>query len=341
MTFISSGQDVDILPTNDQLRLVSRAPRTLNFSSPSTSRRRTWVGLTMIITSLLFAPQATQAASYTGAEIIQATNAVRQANGLSSLTTNQELQHAAEAKGADMFAHQYFDHFSPSGQAPWVWIKQSGYAYTEAGENLAIDFVDGADVVPAWMKSTSHRENLLNPKFQDIGVAVLDGTMNGSTTTIVVQFFGSQKATVAPSTTTTTAPTKPVAQATAPKPIKKSVVTAPAPKAAPVVSSATPPVEVLVPQPALVQVSQPEVLGATEGTVQPDQLAVNLPQMPVQSASPTLQPQNQELADLPLLLLATFAGYMALFALAGVISYLYKTTYVRPNVVSDQMVHLV
>ena len=40
------------------------------------------------------------------------------------------------------------------------------------------------------MASPSHRQNLLDKRYHDIGIAVKDGYINGVETTIVVQMFG-------------------------------------------------------------------------------------------------------------------------------------------------------
>jgi hypothetical protein len=41
------------------------------------------------------------------------------------------------------------------------------------------------------MNSPSHRENILNPNYSDIGIGVVEGSLSGADTTIIVQFFGS------------------------------------------------------------------------------------------------------------------------------------------------------
>ena len=43
----------------------------------------------------------------------------------------------------------------------------------------------------AWTESPSHRQNLLNSNFKEIGIAVVIGDFQGKETTIVVQLFGS------------------------------------------------------------------------------------------------------------------------------------------------------
>ena len=108
-------------------------------------------------------------------DLLSGTNAKRLAAGVSPLRLDDQLTKAAAAKAADMFAHQYWAHISPSGTSPWTFVAQAGYNYLFAGENLARDFADSASVVEAWMKSSTHRENLLDRRYEDIGLAVVNG----------------------------------------------------------------------------------------------------------------------------------------------------------------------
>lgn len=128
--------------------------------------------------------------------IIELTNRQRQSAGLNPLKENKFLDEAAAAKATDMFAKDYWAHNAPDGTEPWSFILNSGYSYLHAGENLARDFRDPASVVTAWMNSSSHKANLISPKYQDIGIAVVDGKLNGVDTTLVVQLFGTTQATL-------------------------------------------------------------------------------------------------------------------------------------------------
>lgn len=124
-------------------------------------------------------------------DLLTYTNLKRQANGLAPLTLNTQLNHAAEQKARHMFAQNYWAHVAPDGTTPWVFIKDSGYEYLYAGENLARGFNTGSEVVDAWMNSPTHKENMLSPNYTDIGFAVLPGSLTGSDTVLVVQMFGS------------------------------------------------------------------------------------------------------------------------------------------------------
>lgn len=130
--------------------------------------------------------------------IIDLTNNERAKLGLAAVKQNRLLSEAARQKAADMFAFNYWAHVSPSGRTPWSFFSDVGYRYQYAGENLARDFRDPDSIVTAWMNSPSHRENVVNPKYQEIGVAVVDGTLQGTETTLVVQLFGTSFGAVKP-----------------------------------------------------------------------------------------------------------------------------------------------
>lgn len=162
-------------------------------------------------------------------QLLSDTNAKRAEAGLSAVTINSTLSNAAAAKAADMFSKNYWSHNSPTGDTPWTFISGAGYAYTIAGENLAKNFSTSAGVVDAWMASPSHRANLMKPGYRDIGFAVVNGTLNGEETTLVVQMFGATNA-------------APVAIATPPPAAKPVELTESAGEAAPVLAPITAPI---------------------------------------------------------------------------------------------------
>lgn len=122
--------------------------------------------------------------------MVNLTNGSRREAGLSELILNTQLASAAEKKADDMFQLQYFEHNSPDGKTPWVFIKSAGYEYVYAGENLAMDFVSAEGVHKALMESSSHRENILNVNYSDVGISVKKGLFKGAETIMVVEMFG-------------------------------------------------------------------------------------------------------------------------------------------------------
>lgn len=122
--------------------------------------------------------------------LLELTNQKRAEQGLAPLSLNGTLSQAASLKAGDMFANNYWAHTSPAGKTPWDFISSAGYVYSVAGENLAKNFSNSEGVVEAWMNSPSHKENLLRSQYQEIGFAIVNGTLNGEETTLVVQMFG-------------------------------------------------------------------------------------------------------------------------------------------------------
>ncbi len=123
-------------------------------------------------------------------DLLLLTNKRREAAGLDDLKINYELSAAAQNKANDMFKKGYWAHVSPDGVEPWDFILAQKYDYSYAGENLAKNFGDSKEVVDAWYNSPSHKENLLNTHYVDVGFAVVNGTLDGYETTLVVQMFG-------------------------------------------------------------------------------------------------------------------------------------------------------
>ncbi|MDP1779941.1 MAG: CAP domain-containing protein [Anaerolineales bacterium] len=127
-------------------------------------------------------------------EVVRATNNERLGAGLKPLAYNEKLADAARRKAANMLSENYWAHNSPSGKSPWVWFNDAGYTYVFAGENLAKDFGDTSRLMSAWMASLTHKENIINPKYSEIGIAVVPGSLQGSDTVLIVQFFGTPSA---------------------------------------------------------------------------------------------------------------------------------------------------
>lgn len=130
------------------------------------------------------------ATDITPVQLLQRTNTERTKVGLAPLRLNDKLNSSAGSKADNMIAENYWAHDSPSGLKPWHWFDRAGYSYAFAGENLAKDFDTSAGVTAGWMNSTTHRDNLLNKNYADIGFAVVNGVVLGQSTTLVVAHYG-------------------------------------------------------------------------------------------------------------------------------------------------------
>lgn len=123
-------------------------------------------------------------------ELIRLTNIERKNSGLSEVTEDSRLNEAAYKKAQNMFEEDYWAHYSPTGKDPWGFITSAGYRFSYAGENLARNFYNSGDIVKAWMSSPTHKANIVNNHYQNIGIAVVEGTLKGQKTTLIVQEFG-------------------------------------------------------------------------------------------------------------------------------------------------------
>lgn len=123
--------------------------------------------------------------------LVELANEDRQNKGINPLKYNKKLERAAFLKAENMFKEQYWAHYGPHKESPWQFILESGYTYAYAGENLAKGFSDSQSVHDAWMASPTHRANIMDGQFQEVGIAVVKGKLLGSDVFLVVQMFGS------------------------------------------------------------------------------------------------------------------------------------------------------
>jgi len=93
------------------------------------------------------------------------------------LEWSNALAEVARAHSADMLTRNYFAHRSPEGQDVGNRIKRTRMPYYLAGENIFL-----CHVLPSWtqiggahrclMASPGHRQNILNPRFTDVGIGI-------------------------------------------------------------------------------------------------------------------------------------------------------------------------
>lgn len=169
------------------------------------------IGVKIFVSTFLFItyPSLGDFATINQSEILSLTNVARAEAGASALTLNASLNRAALLKAQDMIADNYFAHTAPDGTKPWAFLKQTGYSYSSAGENLAMDFSEASTVQTAFMNSPSHKKNILNTKYTEMGVAIVEGELQGRQTTVLVEFFAAPytAAAVAPTPEPTPEPT--------------------------------------------------------------------------------------------------------------------------------------
>lgn len=120
-------------------------------------------------------------------------NEIRSSRGLAPLKFSKVLNTSAKLKAESMLSTNCWSHFCPEGSSPWEFFDQSGYLYSFAGENLAEGFININILMDAWMNSETHRANIINEDFNEIGIAVLSGSFQSNNDNLlVVVHFGSR-----------------------------------------------------------------------------------------------------------------------------------------------------
>ena len=98
-------------------------------------------------------------------EVLRLVNKERAKVGASPLTFARDLEASAYVRAVEL--PKKFSHTRPNGTRCFTAMPQRGHIL---GENLAGGQTSPKQVVQAWMDSKTHRENILNPKFTELGV---------------------------------------------------------------------------------------------------------------------------------------------------------------------------
>lgn len=177
------------------------------------------------------------ATSISISDLLAQTNAQRVGNAAGALSLNSQLDTAAQTKANDMVNRNYWSHVTPDGVQPWVFITNTGYQYSSAGENLAYGFSTSADTITGWMNSPPHRENLLNPAFTEVGFGFANSAnyVNDGQQTVVVAMYATPQGQAVAAAPVATAPPTPAPTPTpTAQPQTNSAKLTPAPAAQPV-----------------------------------------------------------------------------------------------------------
>lgn len=137
--------------------------------------RRTW-----IVLAAPFVPPAVDDADAVAQTVLQLVNQARaQARQCGTrampaagpLRLNGTLSAAALGHARDMARNAYFDHTARDGSQPAQRATRAGYRWQSVGENIAAGQSTPQAAVAGWLKSPGHCVNLMQPTFQDMGIA--------------------------------------------------------------------------------------------------------------------------------------------------------------------------
>jgi hypothetical protein len=124
-------------------------------------------------------------------EVFELTNNERVQNGLKPLKRSVKLDEAALERAMVIIEFDEWAHEATKSGVPYTEaIKKAQYWNINYGENLANGQYTSKEVVNGWMNSANHKANILDTKFQEMGIATYSGQLNGFSTVVTVQLFG-------------------------------------------------------------------------------------------------------------------------------------------------------
>ena len=88
---------------------------------------------------------------------------------------SETLAGVAFGHAADMAQHNYFEHQDRSGRSPAERVRAVGYQEKLVGENIAYGPKSAEEVVQGWLDSPGHCENIMDPRFAEMGIAYAAG----------------------------------------------------------------------------------------------------------------------------------------------------------------------
>jgi uncharacterized protein YkwD len=121
--------------------------------------------------------------------LVELTNAERKKENLPALKFSPMLWKIARAHSANMAKQGKAEH-KLDGKTPFQRLKEAGYRYAVAGENVAKGSDDLPAVMAAWMASPGHRKNILEPKYREIAIGI---ALDPEGVPYFTQLFGTQK----------------------------------------------------------------------------------------------------------------------------------------------------
>jgi uncharacterized protein YkwD len=90
-----------------------------------------------------------------------------------ALKLSLALANAALAHSLDMATHDYLEHGGADGSTPASRVARAGYAWRTVGENIASGVPTPEEAVAGWLRSAAHCQNIMDPRFTDMGVGYM------------------------------------------------------------------------------------------------------------------------------------------------------------------------
>lgn len=149
---------------------ANRSSRTRRISVALAALAVAALPLTTGVGSAAAASSSTSTTAEVRAAVVKLTNEARAAKGCTvALKVSGRITTAAQGHASDMAAQNYFSHTSKDGRTWDTRIRNAGWK-KPAGENIAYGFEAANSVMKGWMNSPGHKRNILNCKFNYIGI---------------------------------------------------------------------------------------------------------------------------------------------------------------------------
>jgi len=103
--------------------------------------------------------------------MLDAVNSLRQAEGVSAVELNAQLNAAAATHSRDMSIQNRPWHFGSDGSSPIDRVKRVGYSGTLVGETISETYETETETLAAWMEDAATRQVIMAPDARDMGFA--------------------------------------------------------------------------------------------------------------------------------------------------------------------------
>ncbi|WP_299737280.1 CAP domain-containing protein [uncultured Rossellomorea sp.] len=105
-------------------------------------------------------------------QLFDLTNATRVEKGFNVLSWDDQVRDTARKHSLDMAEQDYFSHTNLEGESPFDRMEEDQVSFRTAGENLAYGQLSSIHAHEGLMNSKGHRENILQPHYEHLGVGV-------------------------------------------------------------------------------------------------------------------------------------------------------------------------
>jgi uncharacterized protein YkwD len=123
-------------------------------------------------------------------QMLELHNWERASRELPPLCVHPKLQKAASAHSREMIRRERFTHGNVS-----LRLEEFGYRWSDYAENIRRD--DGRpsheSTFEGWTRSSLHRSNILDRRFDEVGVGAATGNLGGAKTTLWTVDFGTRR----------------------------------------------------------------------------------------------------------------------------------------------------